>query len=124
MPRHEDDDLTPPPQNHVDAPEAPGERRSVERRLETLEWRFREIRSKFETTSEIVRGLSSTMDSKLKSFERGQDLILQRLLALEILASKADGAWTLLKVLGIIALTSAIMAIFLGITRMLNGHTP
>ncbi len=91
--------------------------------MEILEWRFREIRAKFETTSALVIGLQGTIDSKLKAFERGQDLILQDLKGLKDLASAANGAWSLLKVLGIIALTSGIFAIFVAVTKMIiAGH--
>lgn len=121
------DDLTPPPLAMTSGESRRAERREDERadrdRLVTLEWRFRELRAKFETTQAMVLGLKSTMESQLMAVHGGQKLILERLTNLEALANKADGAWTLLKVLGVIALAGVIAALFVGTAKMIIGPT-
>lgn len=122
-----DDDLTPPPQNLAQRIE--GRRAtddlSLADRMWRLEWRFRELRAKHETTQAIVEGLKSTMESKLQAFAGGQVQILEQLKALQALANKADGAWSLMKVLGAVALATGTFAIFVGIVQMITrGKTP
>jgi len=55
------------------------ERRGLERRVEMLERDMRELVSKAAVLDALIQGLISTMDSRHKAFERGQDLILERL---------------------------------------------
>ena len=66
------------------------DRRGLDRRVEMLE---REVRQ-LETTTAVIQatlnGLVSTMDSRHKAFERGQDLILERLGKLQVTQQKHE----------------------------------
>jgi len=59
------------------------ERRGLERRVEKLETDLRQLETQAAVIQATLNGLVSTMDSRHKAFERGQDLILKGIDQLE-----------------------------------------
>lgn len=88
------------------------ERRAGERRFVNSRVEFR-----IELLETRVQALISTMDSRHKALDRGQDLILDRLRTLEDIKSKAEGAVWLARLLGITGVIGGIVAI----VRMVKG---
>lgn len=102
------------------------ERRSLERRVYELEKQMGSINTIVAVTSVRVEGLVSTVESRHKAFERGQDLILDRLKPiatlvdqkldlrltnLEAVRNRAEGAILTIKLLGITGVVGGIVAI-------------
>ena len=54
------------------------ERRGLDRRVEVLERELRQLETQVAVMQATLNGLVSTMDSRHKAFERGQDLILEK----------------------------------------------
>lgn len=104
----------------------PEERRGIDRRVFELEQRMQRLLTLTEVNESKINGIISTMDSRHKAFERGQELILERLGPLRILAeqdlnarivnieaakNKAAGAMLMIQVLGITGVIGGIVAI-------------
>jgi hypothetical protein len=107
------------------------EYRGLERRVFELEKQMNALTLTANLTAARVEGLVSTMDSRHKAFERGQDLILerlkpltllgdqqlhQRLTDLEMVKHKAAGALLLMQILGVTGIIGGII----GIARMVS----
>lgn len=102
------------------------ERRGLERRVFDLEKQMSSVALTLGITAARVEGLVSTIDSRHKAFEHGQDLILERMKPLTLLGEqqidhrladleavkhKAEGALFLIRVLGITGIIGGIVAI-------------
>ncbi len=87
------------------------ERRSVERRVFELEQKMSQLLMTSALTDERVKGLGTTLLSRHSAFEKGQDLILERLKSLEEVKDKADGALFLIRILGWTGIIGGIVAI-------------
>ena len=107
------------------------ERRSLERRVFELERQLVKLVTTTAITDVKVDGLISTMDSRMKAFDRGQELILnqlkplaafdlqkldRRVEELEEVRLRADGAVLLVKILGVTGITGGLI----GIIKMLS----
>jgi hypothetical protein len=75
----------------LEAVPEPPDRRSLERRLESVERDFRQMEMQVAVMKATLDGLVSTMDSRHKAFEKGQDLILKGIDALEKIQLKQEG---------------------------------
>lgn len=108
------------------------ERRGMERRVFALEQQMVKITTTVAVTETLVTGLISTMESRHKAFERGQDLILEKLKPLDLMQGqslhsrietlervkeKAAGALLLVQLLGIMGIIGGVIAI----VRMIKG---
>jgi uncharacterized protein YlxW (UPF0749 family) len=63
----------------------PSDRRGLERRVDMLDRDLRQLETQVAVMQATLNGLVSTMDSRHRAFERGQDLILERLEKLHII---------------------------------------
>lgn len=95
-----------------------GEERGLERRVFELERNMTHILQTTAITEAVVTGLKSTIDSRFASFDRGIDLILERLKAgdsrienLEAIKNQALGAIIFVKVLGITGIIGGVISI-------------
>lgn len=102
------------------------ERRGLDRRVFEFERKMEKLLTTLSVTESKVDGLMLAMDSRHKAFERGQDLILDRLKPLaiiveqnldarltdiEVLKNKAEGALLMMQVLGVRGVVGGIVAI-------------
>lgn len=87
------------------------DRRGLDRRVEMLERDMRLLDSRTAVIEALMKGLVSTMESRHKAFERGQDLILERLGRLQAVKERMVGAFTLVSILGISGIVGGIIAI-------------
>lgn len=67
------------------------ERRGLDRRVEVLERDIRQMEMQVAVMKATLDGLVSTMDSRHKAFEKGQELILKGIDALEKMQLKQEG---------------------------------
>ena len=106
------------------------DQRGYERRLYALEQRFADMHTTVEVTKTQVAGLAETIKSRFTAFDRGIDLILERLTpigekikviesantegrltVLEAIKNKAAGAILLVQILGVLGIVGGIIAI-------------
>ncbi len=80
---------------HDDSSDSP-ERRGLDRRVEMLEREIRQMETQSAVMQATLNGLVSSMDSRHRAFERGQDLILERLEKVTTLQRKQESDLTTL----------------------------
>jgi hypothetical protein len=78
-------------------PEEANERRSIERRFERLQWKFRVLVAEFKAAAERVARVDSSVDSRWRAIEAEQRHQADRLSVLEKTLDRADGAITMIK---------------------------
>lgn len=93
------------------------EQRGIERRVFVLEQKIAEMQTTVAVTETKVDGLAETIKSRFIAFDRGIDLILVRLTAIENLKNKAAGAVLFVQILGGMAIIAGVVAL----VRMVKG---
>lgn len=108
------------------------EQRGVERRVFELEQKMSRLLTTTAVTETKVDGLITTIESRFKAFDRGQELILDRLKpltviieqhldsrlgTLEAVKNKATGALLMVQILGVTGIIGGVIAII----RTLKG---
>lgn len=111
------------------------ERRGFDRRIEMLERQTNKLEMRVTLTETKIDGLVETIKSRFTAMDRGHELILTRLdslvpastlsvwvneqrdlvlrtKALEEAKNQLDGAFSLIKILGVIAIMSGLIAVF------------
>jgi hypothetical protein len=76
-----------------------------------LEARFNRLHTTTVLTKEKVDGLLESFKSRMKAFEAGQELILERLQRIESMKDQAAGALLVIKLLGVTGTVGGIIAI-------------